>query len=128
MPFHGVVWSIAAKSGASIAAHEPVAEVFDRERLWVDALFDEKQAPKLRTGLAVTVRTLDGKTSWPGHVESVRSGVGRISCGSTAVVAPGGFNPRRVAVRVKMSVSNSYDAGEFYGVGRSVVVTLNEHE
>ena len=79
MPFDGVAWTIPAKSGAQLAAHEPVLQVIDPRRIRVDAFFHEKYAPKLRVGARVTIRALDGGDHWPGRVESVRGGVGRIA-------------------------------------------------
>jgi multidrug resistance efflux pump len=128
MPFDGVAWTFSGKSGGLVAAYEPVAQVIEKERIWVDAFFHEKHAPKLRQGARVSIRALDGTSTWQGNVESVRSGVGRIACGSVLAVPPDGYTPRRVAVRVTMESSSPYDASQFYGVGRSVVVTLNQHE
>src|SRR5207302_4587146 len=70
MPFDGVAWTIPAKTGAQVAAHEPVLQVIDPRRIWVDAFFHEKYSPKLRPGAPVTIRALDGRETWHGHVES----------------------------------------------------------
>jgi len=128
MPFDGVAWTIPAKTGAQVAAHEPVLQVIDPQRIWVDAFFHEKQARKLTLGTRVTIRALDGKETWPGRVESIRGGVGRIAYESVAAGLPGDFTRRRVAVRVAMESNNPYDASQFFGVGRSVVVDINDHE
>ena len=128
MPFDGVAWTIPAKSGAQLAAHEPVLQVIDPRRIRVDAFFHEKYAPKLRVGARVTIRALDGGDNWPGRVESVRGGVGRIAFEDFAAGLPGDFTRRRVAVRVAMESNNPYAASQFFGVGRSVVVEVNDHE
>jgi len=128
MPFDGVAWTIPAKTGAQVAAHEPVLQVIDPRRIWVDAFFQEKHAPKLRVGARVTVRALDGRETWRGRVESIRGGVGRIAYENFAAGLPGDFTRRRVAVRVAMESDNPYEASQFFGVGRSVVVAVNDHE
>ena len=128
MPFDGVAWTVPAKNGAQVAAHEPVLQVIDPRRIWVDAFFQEKHAPKLRVGARVTVRALDGRETWRGRVESIRGGVGRIAYENFAAGLPGDFTRRRVAVRVAMESDNPYEASQFFGVGRSVVVAVNDHE
>ena len=128
MPFDGVAWTIPAKTGAQVAAHEPVLQVIDPRRIWVDAFFHEKYSPKLRPGAPVTIRALDGRETWHGHVESIRGGVGRIAYESFTAGLPGDFTRRRVAVRVVMESNNPFDASQFFGVGRSVVVSVNDRE
>ena len=128
MPFDGVAWTIPAKTGAQVAVHEPVLQVINPRRVWVDAFFHEKHAAKLQIGAPVTIRAVDGPETWPGRVESVRAGVGRIAYENFAAGLPGDFTRRRVSVRVAMESENPYAANQFFGVGRSVVVTINGHE
>ena len=128
MPFDGVAWTIPASTGAQISAHEPILQVIDPRRIWVEAFFHERHAPKLRVGARVTVRALNGPETWLGRVESVRAGVGRIAFENFTAGLPGDFTRHRVAVRVAMESNNPYEASQFFGVGRSVVVGLDEHE
>jgi multidrug resistance efflux pump len=128
MPFDGVVWMAPAKPGAQVAAHEPVLQVIDPRRIWVDAFFHEKHANKLRPGAAVVIRAIDGVETWRGRVESVRAGVGRIAYDNFPAGPPGEYTSRRVAVRVTMESENPFGASQFFGVGRSVVVSLADHE
>jgi len=46
----------------------------------------------------------------------------------TVGLAVGLLTRRRVAVRVAMESNNPYEASQFFGVGRSVVVEVNDHE
>jgi multidrug resistance efflux pump len=128
MPFDGVVWAVPAKAGAQVAVHEPVLQLIDPSRIWVDAFFHEKHANKLRPGVAVLIRALDGEETWKGRIESIRAGVGRIAYDNFAAGLPGGYDRRRVAVRVAMESRNPFDASQFFGVGRSVVVSIASHE
>ena len=128
MPFNGVVWMVPAKPGAQVAAHEPVLQVIDPQRIWVDAFFHEKHADKLRPGVVVAIRAIDGVETWRGRIESVRAGVGRIAYDNFPTGLPGEYGSRRVAVRVTMESKNPFGASQFFGVGRSVVVSLADHE
>jgi len=128
MPFDAVVWAVPAKPGAQVAAHEPILHVIDPHRIWVDAFFHEKHANKLRPGVAVRIRALDGQESWSGRIESIRAGVGRIAYDAFPAGLQGDYGNRRVAVRVTMNSKNPFDASQFFGVGRSVVVSIADHE
>lgn len=126
MPFEGVVWAVREQNGGDVAAHEPVVQVIDPRRLWVDAFMNEKHAAKFAIGTQVIVRTVDGKAHWNGRVESARAGVGRMSPEALVAVPPTDLSRRRVAVRVRMESARPFSAAEFFGVGRSVVVSLPE--
>jgi multidrug resistance efflux pump len=128
MPFDGVAWTVPARDGAEVGAHDPVVQVIDPKRIWVDAFFHERHANKLRPGTVVHIRSLDGKESWKGRVESMRAGVGRIAYENFAAGLPGDSSRRRIAVRVSLEWTNPYESNQFFGVGRSVVVSLIDHE
>lgn len=128
MPVDGVVWNVPSQNGGHVSSHETVMQIIDPTRIWVDALFAEKHADKLQVGTTVAIRTRDGKQTWTGRVESIRGGTGRVAQESLATAGFGEFARRRVAVRVKMESANPFDAAQFYGVGRSVIVSLDSHE
>jgi multidrug resistance efflux pump len=128
MPFDGVIWAVRAQSGSEIGAHETVLHLIDPKRLWVEAFVHEKHAKKFHIGAAVLVHTVDGEETWNGHVESVRAGVGRIDPESCVTVPADELSRRRVAVRVKLDATPPFIAYQFFGVGRSVVVSLPPHE
>jgi multidrug resistance efflux pump len=124
MPFDGVIWSVRVQNGSEIDAHETVLHLINPARLWVDAFVHEKHADKFRVGTRVLVRTVDGKDVWNGQVESVRAGVGRMDPESCVAAPPVELSRRRVAVRVKLDAPPPFTASQFFGVGRSVVVSL----
>lgn len=128
MPFDGVVWAVRAQQGGEVNAQEPVLHVFDPKRAWVDAFLHEKHADKFQAGTAVLIRTVDGRETWRGRVDSVRAGVGRMDPESCVAVPAGDLSRRRIAVRVKLDSPPPFNASQFFGVGRSVVVTLADHE
>jgi multidrug resistance efflux pump len=126
MPFNGVVWAVAARDGAPVAANETVLRVFDPRRVWVEAFIHEKHADKFSVGTPVFIRTIDGKTVWSGRVEAIRGRGGPSTTDNVVSVMPAEPPPGRMAVRVKMERMNPFTAREFYGVGRSVIVSLEK--
>ena len=128
MPFDGVVWSVRGQNGSHVGTQESVIHVLDPKRVWVDAFLHERHADKFKVGTAVVVRGMDGRQSWPGRVESVRAGVGRLDPEQSIAVPSSDLTRRRIAVRVKIETAGPFTASEFYGVGRSVKVTLPDRE
>lgn len=128
MPFKGVAWSIPARDGAELAQHDTLAEIINPARTWVDAFFHERHADKLVVGTVVYVHTPRGEFLCRGHVESVRAGVGRIPFEGVAAVTLSDHAQRRIAVRVCLDSGSPFEASQFLGVGRNVVVTLHDHE
>ena len=128
MPFDGVVWSVRGQNGNQVGAQETVIHVLDPKRVWVDAFLHEKHAGKLRVGSQVVVRAVDGAESWPGRVESIRAGAGRVDPEQCVALPAADLARRRMAVRVRLEAGNPFGASEFFGVGRSVKVTVPNHE
>ena len=124
MPFAGVVWSVHAQNGGEVAAQETVLRVLDPRRVWVDAFIHEKHTTKFHIGAPVMVRAVDGAETWTGRVESVRGGAGRMSPEQFVAVPANELARRRVAVRIRLESANPFGASEFFGIGRSVKVTL----
>jgi multidrug resistance efflux pump len=127
MPFDGVAWASPAKNGAQIAVHEPVVEVINPQQIWVDSFFSERHARKLKVGAEVKIETPRGELIGRGAVETVRAGVGRIPFERIAAVSPVEYVAQRIAVRVRLNSATPFHSSEFFGVGRSVIVTLNSH-
>ena len=128
MPFDGVVWAVRAQQGGEVSAQETVLQILDPKRAWVDAFLHEKHADKFQAGTPVLIRTVDGRETWRGRVDSVRAGVGRLDPESCVAVPAGDLCRRRIAVRVKLDSPPPFGASQFFGVGRSVVVSLADHE
>ena len=128
MPFDGVVWSVRGQNGNQVGAQESVIHVLDPKRVWVDAFLHEKHAGKLRVGSPVVVRAVDGTESWPGRVESIRAGAGRVDPEHCVALPAADLARRRIAVRVRLEAGNPFSASEFFGVGRSVKVTVANNE
>ena len=128
MPFDGVAWTVPAKTGSRIAVNEPVVEVIDPSKMWVEAYFAGRHASKLKAGAEVTVTTAVGELKSRGRIESVRAGVGRIRFEGVAAINPADYIAQKIAVRVRLDSQMPFTASEFFGVGRNVVVTLQADE
>jgi multidrug resistance efflux pump len=126
MPFAGMVWAVAARDGAPVSANETVLRVFDPRRVWVEAFIHEKHADKFAVGVPVFIRTIDGRTVWEGRVETIRGRGGPSTSDSVMSLMPAEPPQGRMAVRVKMEKVNPFTTREFYGVGRSVIVSLEK--
>lgn len=128
MPFEGVIWSVPVKEGATVSAQETVLQIISPKGVWVDAFWPERKAQYYPVGAAVHIRMIDGTRVLKGSVESIRSGAGRIAYENYAASAPGDNSRRRIAVRIRLEEKNPFDPGEFYGLGRSVIVSLASNE
>jgi len=128
MPFDGLAWTVPAKNGAQLALNETAIEVINPSRIWVDAYFNERHASKLLVGSQVTVETPQGELISRGRVEFVRAGVGRIPFDGVTAVSPSDYPQRRIAVRVRLESEIPFEASQFFGLGRNVVVRVNSHE
>ena len=128
MPFDGLAWTVPAKNGAQLALNETAIEVINPSRIWVDAYFNERHASKLLVGSQVTVETPQGELISRGRVEFVRAGVGRIPFDGVTAVSPSDYTQRRIAVRVRLESEIPFEASQFFGLGRNVVVRVNSHE
>jgi hypothetical protein len=126
MPFDGAIWAVTARDGAPVAAHETILRVFDPKRVWVEAFIHEKHADKFAVGAPVFIRTIDGQMVWEGRVEAIRGRGGPSTGDSVMSVMPAEPPPGRMAARVVMEKRNPFTAREFYGVGRSVIVSLEK--
>ncbi len=126
MPIDGVVWSISGKTGEQLDSNTKVLEILNPSRVWVDAFFAERFAGELRPGLEAQIHSLDGTMTWKGTLGSVRAGVGRLAYDTTVAVPPPETAKRQIAVRVEATGSERFEAIEFFGVGRSVLVTFNK--
>lgn len=125
MPFDGVVWSVQARDGQHLSSHEPVCQIINPERVWIEALLPERHAGRVFVGTLLKVSTSDGSRCWQARVESIRGVAGQSVEDSPALAASlVGAKRRQMAVRLSMESANPYGATECFGVGRSVKVSL----
>lgn len=125
MPFDGVVWSVQARDGQQLSSYEPVCQVVNPERVWIEALLPERHAGRVFVGTHMKVSTPDGSLSWQARVQSIRGVAGQSVDASPVLAASfAGGKSRQMAVRLAMESANPYGASECFGVGRTVKVSL----
>jgi len=120
----GVIWAVLRKDGEYLNISDEVAQIVRPDDVWVEAFFSERYAPKIRSGMWVTIREFGSKRKWQGSIVFVRSGVGRIAYNAPVAIPPQKLKERLIAVRIKADWGTSFPPEEFYGVGRSVEVTV----
>ncbi len=103
-PLSGVLWKMMAQEGKFVQRGEVLAQVADCKTRWVDALVDEGEVNALQVGMAAEVRLTGAKdgTLLRGKVQTIRSGVGRLSAGQEVVTPIAPNLPRYSQVRVEL--------------------------
>ncbi len=103
-PLSGVLWKMRAQTGKFVQRGEVLAQVADCTMRWVDALVDEGAVKALQVGMPAEIRltgTSDG-TTLKGTVQTIRSGVGRLTAGEDVVTPIAPNLPRYSQVRVEL--------------------------
>jgi multidrug resistance efflux pump len=130
-PQSAVIWSIDARPGENVAGGSPILQLVDCRQIWVEAFFDESNAPAFAINQPVKVRLIHGGKLWTGTVETIRAGTGRVTVGDSVVLPPPEISRRQlpvrvITVRVKMDwASSDLQPGEFCLAGRSAEVILD---
>ncbi len=127
-PCKGVVWAVLAKDGEQVALGDELLQLVNPEEIWVDAFFSERYAAMLRPGMRVVVSALGSKDKWEGEIVFTRGGTGRVMYNSAVEIPPAALTRRLISVRVKVDWQNKFNPSEFYGVGRSMVVSYHRYE
>lgn len=122
-PCAGVIWAILAKDGEHVNMGDELLQTVNPDDVWVDAFFSERYAAVLRPGMMVTVSALGSKDKWDGEIVFIRGGSGRVMYNSAVEIPPRALSQRLVSVRVKVDWRGKFSASEFYGVGRSMLVS-----
>lgn len=130
VPKRGVVWAVKASSGEYVREGDPIIQILDVERLWVETFVDEEDCWKLYVGAPAQVRLIGtpDKRTWPAVVEAVRSGVGRTQVGELLAVPPPASVRREVAVRLEIPYdrqTSPLPSEHFLGVGRTAEVEFD---
>jgi multidrug resistance efflux pump len=123
-PCDGVVWSIIARSHEFREGTSPLLKLIDKNAVWIDAYFLEKEARYLVSKSPVSIEVVGSGMRLRGTIEFLRAGIGRIDFDSPVQIPPESFKRRVVVARISIASPNPFTASEFYGVGRSVRVLL----
>ncbi|MBD2342711.1 HlyD family secretion protein [Anabaena subtropica] len=132
-PQEGVIWSIEAHSGEVLTANAPILKLINCKNVWVEAFIDERDAIALQIGQSVDVHLIGSQKMWPGKIQTIRAGTGRVTVGQYVVEPPPEIERRQLPVRVvtaKIQVdwSDSLDADNFCSAGRSVEVKIRKNQ
>ncbi len=127
-PCNGVVWAVLAKDGEHVDTGDELIQLVNLNDVWVDAFFSERFAAMLRPGMRVTVSAIGSKDKCDGEIVFIRGGTGRVMYNTAVEIPPMALTRRLIAVRVKVDWHNQFAASEFYGVGRSMVVSYNRYQ
>jgi multidrug resistance efflux pump len=103
-PLSGVLWKMMAQEGKFVQRGEVLAQVADCKTRWVDALVDEGEVNALQVGMSADIRLTGAKegTLLRGKVQTIRSGVGRLSAGQEVATPIAPNLPRYSQVRVEL--------------------------
>lgn len=111
-PLSGVLWKMMAQEGKFVQRGEVLAQVADCKTRWVDALVDEGEVNALQVGMLADIRLTGAKdgTILRGKVQTIRSGVGRLSAGQEVVMPIAPNLPRYSQVRVELDPTQAVPA------------------
>lgn len=126
-PCSSVIWSLLARNGEQVDMGNEVMQIVNPDDIWVDAFFSERFAAILHPGMRVTVSAIGSKDKLEGEIAFIRSGTGRVIYNAAVEMPPMVLARRLVAVRIKVDWHNKFKATEFYGVGRSMIVSFRRY-
>ncbi len=107
-PLSGVLWKMMAQEGKFVQRGEVLAQVADCKTRWVDALVDEGAVKALQVGMPAEIRLTGTEgTTLKGKVQTIRSGVGRLTAGEEVVTPIAPNLPRYSQVRVELEPTPS---------------------
>ncbi|OGX34714.1 MAG: hypothetical protein A3I43_04080 [Omnitrophica WOR_2 bacterium RIFCSPLOWO2_02_FULL_50_19] len=129
-PVNGVVWSVYRKDGEYVEAGSIVLQIIDKDNIWVDAFFDEKEAKYLSPGYVVTVIDDVHHKEWQGKISFSRPGQ---FLKDQHAPNDGVARPKRkeekglIAVRIEPIWTKVFSSKEFYGYGEKVTVKIQKY-
>ena len=126
-PAGTLVWTISSSAGAAIRAGEPVLDLVDCRRRFVQVALPERKAESIRPGVSADIRLI-GSSEWlKGEVVNITGAAGRQPTGLFAAdgeSAPGG---REISVQVALPAPDltKLNAGRKCDVGRLAEVRFS---
>ncbi|MDG2991201.1 HlyD family efflux transporter periplasmic adaptor subunit [Candidatus Synechococcus calcipolaris G9] len=126
-PVSGVVWEANARNGMFIQQGEPIMQVLDCDRRWVDVFVDEKYIKLLAPGTKATIELYGGgnRQHFRGTVSHIRSGLGRLTPGEAQALPIPENYPRQSQIRVEFDPGESVNKNAFCYVGYTGQVTFD---
>jgi multidrug resistance efflux pump len=87
-PCEGVVWAVIARPHEFSESNAPLLKLIDKDTVWIDAYFSEKDAERLAPRHLVTIEVVASRQLLRGAIEFVRAGIGRINFDSPVEIPP----------------------------------------
>ena len=125
MPFDGTLWALFFQDNEYVSVKDTIVQVVDRDSLFITAFFHEKDIHHLKVNDKVNIRLIGSKLSWTGHIDFIRGGVGKINY-DASIAIPATNKKRLVAVQIRADLGEKFSEKEFYGIGRSLLITYKK--
>jgi multidrug resistance efflux pump len=116
-PRHAVVWELQAQAGDLLEALQPVMKLIDCKNRWVTTYVAENDLNRLRIGSTARIELVGTRVALRGEVQSIRSGIGRLSLGEDPLVPIPINLARESEVRVRILNDVPAPALQFCYVG-----------
>lgn len=126
-PAGTLVWSQNSSAGAAIRAGEPVMDLLDCRRRFVQVALPERRAESIRPGMTADVRLI-GSSGWlKGEVVNITGAAGRMETGMMAADAENSPGARQISVQVALpqQAPDTLSAGRKCDVGRLAEVRFS---
>jgi multidrug resistance efflux pump len=126
-PAGTLVWSQNSSSGAAIRAGEPVLDLVDCRRRFVQVALPERKAEAIRPGSHADVRLIGGSDWVQGEVVNIMGGAGRKETALFAADPDAGSGAREISIQVALPRQDpdKVSAGRKCDVGRLAEVRFS---
>lgn len=126
-PAGTLVWALAASDGAAIRAGEPVLDLVDCRRRFVQVAVPESQAEALRPGTVAKVRMIGGSSWMQGEVVNLTGAAGRAEGALLAARSSADDGERKISVKVALPAEtpSALSAARKCDVGRLAEVRFS---
>lgn len=127
-PVNGAIWSVVRKDGEFTQSGDVVLQIIDKDSVWIDAFFDEKEAASLSAGSTVMIVGKPRK-EWRGEILFIRQGqfLKDQRDVNDDIARPKQKDEKGlVAVRIRPIWENCFSSKEFYGYGKKMVIKIKK--
>ncbi|MBN8829874.1 MAG: HlyD family efflux transporter periplasmic adaptor subunit [Sphingomonadales bacterium] len=126
-PAGTLIWSQNSSSGAAIRAGEPVLDLVDCRRRFVQVALPERKAETIRPGTQANVRLIGGSDWVQGEVVNIMGGAGRKETALLAADPAAASGEREISIQVALprQDADKLSAGRKCDVGRLAEVRFS---
>jgi multidrug resistance efflux pump len=122
-----LVWTVSSSAGAAIRAGEPVLDLVDCRRRFVQVALPERKAESIRPGIGADVRLIGSDEWMKGEVVNITGAAGRQATGLLAADGESVPGAREISVQVALPIvdPNKLSAARKCDVGRLAEVRFS---